>query len=196
MAAQVPLMLKLVWSGVVCIVVFFYWGHYGPGNFVWFSDIALILSVVGLWLESPLLLSMQAISVLLFECIWTVDFMGRVFFGVTLIGVAQYMFNPELPLFMRSLSLFHLVLPILLPWAVLRLGYDSRALLWQTVFAWAVLLVSRLALPAEKNINWVFGPDPGAPLPFSYLVAAMVLLPVVVYWPTHLVFRYLAQARR
>jgi hypothetical protein len=61
-------------TAFVTILVPTYARQYGPGNFLWFSDVALLTSVPALWLESPLLASTQAMSVLVPESFWFVDF--------------------------------------------------------------------------------------------------------------------------
>ena len=38
---QIPLWLKVACTLFICILVPVYWIQYGPGNFLWFSDIAL-----------------------------------------------------------------------------------------------------------------------------------------------------------
>src|SRR5260370_33967266 len=62
-AQDIPLLLKLVVTMFVAVLVPIYWRYYGPGNFLWFSDLALFLTLAALWLESPLLASTQAVSV-------------------------------------------------------------------------------------------------------------------------------------
>src|SRR5262249_6922407 len=52
-----------------------YWRHYGPANFLWFSDLALLIGLTAVWLESPLLAGMQAVSVGLLELVWIADFL-------------------------------------------------------------------------------------------------------------------------
>jgi hypothetical protein len=59
----IPLWLKLLDTAYVAILVPVYWRFYGPANFLWFSDLALLISLAALWLENPLLASMQALSV-------------------------------------------------------------------------------------------------------------------------------------
>jgi hypothetical protein len=59
----IPLGLKVVYTIFVCALVPIYWREYGPANFLWFSDIALLALVPALWLENALLVSMLAISV-------------------------------------------------------------------------------------------------------------------------------------
>ena len=65
--AVIPLGLKVVYMIFVCALVPIYWREYGPANFLWFSDIALLALVPALWLENALLVSIPAISVVFFE---------------------------------------------------------------------------------------------------------------------------------
>ena len=55
------------------------------------------------------------------------------------------MFDAAEPLWLRLLSLFHVVVPVLLPWAIRRLGYDPRGWKLQTAIAWVVLPVTYLS---------------------------------------------------
>jgi hypothetical protein len=188
-AAQLPLWIKLVYSAFVCVLVPVYWVKYGPANFLWFSDIALFLTLVALWWENSLIASMMALAVVLLETGWNVGFFGRLIFGVDVTGLAAYMFESHRPLYLRALSLFHVVLPVLLVWLVWRLGYDRRALLWQTALAWVVLVASYLVSRPQDNINWVYGfgttPQKWMP-PLAYLGVMMVAFPLLVYLPSHL----------
>jgi hypothetical protein len=189
---EIPLLVKVPYALFVAVLVPVYWRYYGPANFLWFSDQALLLGLAAVWLESPLLAGMQALSVTLLELVWITDFLVRLTTGVQLVGIAGYMFESDKPLFLRGLSLFHLVLPFLLLWLVYRLGYDRRAFAAQTLFAWAVLIVCYFVTDPSENINWVFGlgRKPQTRLaPGLYLALVMALLPVVVYLPTHLILR-------
>src|SRR5438445_7643322 len=154
----VPLTFKLVYTFFVAVLIPVYWRTYGPGNFLWFSDLALFLPLAAVWLESPLLASMQAVSVGLLELVWVADFVVRLVFRIELVGLTRYMFDPKFPLPVRGLSLFHIGLPILLMGLVYRLGYDPRAWLMQTLLAWVVLPVCYLLTRPADNVNWVFGP--------------------------------------
>src|SRR5437867_11500922 len=90
--------------------------HYGPANFLWCSDIALIVTGIALWEESRLLASMMAVGVLLPEALWNVSFFVRLLTGVRVSGLADYMFDRTIPLWIRSLSLFHIPMPVVLLW--------------------------------------------------------------------------------
>ncbi|PYQ12404.1 MAG: membrane-associated protein [Acidobacteria bacterium] len=187
--AQIPLWIKLAYTGFVCLLVPVYLRYYSMGNFLWFSDVALLAMVPALWLESRLIASMMALAVALPELAWNVDFFARLVTGRRLIGLADYMFDARKPAFLRALSLFHVVLPVLVIFTVRRLGYDPRALSGQVALVEVLVLLSyRLTDPSE-NVNWVFGPGarPQRRIPApAYLACVMVFFPVIVYWPTHL----------
>ena len=189
-----PLWLKISYTLFICILVPVYWKQYGPGNFLWFSDLALFVTAAALWLESSLLASMMAVSVIVLESVWIIDFLIGLIAGSSLIGLSAYMFDSKIPLSIRALSLFHVVLPLLLLWLLYRLGYDHRALLAQTLLAWIVLPLSYFLTKPSDNVNWVYGLGGGTqkwmPAPL-YLVLLMIAFPLVLYWPTHLLLKRL-----
>jgi hypothetical protein len=185
----IPISLKISYTLFVCMLVPIYWRQYGLVNFLWFSDIALLVLVPALWLESPLLISMMALAVVLPELAWNVDYFFRLATGVSLIGLTSYMFDATIPPFIRGLSLFHVALPVILIWMLSLLGYDGRALLWQTLVAAAVLPLSYFLSNPRENVNWVYGlgekPQTKVPAPL-FVLFLMLLFPVGVYLPTHL----------
>ncbi|QQP88519.1 hypothetical protein IGS68_21150 [Skermanella sp. TT6] len=185
-----PLWLRLPCTLFVIVLVPIYWREYGPGNFLWFSDIALFCVVICLWTGNRLLFSMMAVGVLPLEIVWTIDFLT----GGTLVDLAGYMFDDEYPLYLRGLSLFHLFLPPILVWMLVRQGYEPRALPAQTVLAWIVLPATWLLTSPDNNINWVFGPgeDPQRFMdPLLYLGLYMLLLPIAVHLPMHALLKRL-----
>ena len=190
---RVPLWIKIVYSLYLCVLVPAYWREYGPTNFLWASDIALFVVFAAVWLESPLLNSMMVIGVLPFELAWIVDF----FAGSQLIGMAQYMFDVELPLFLRLLSLFHIMLPIVMIYLLCRLGYDRRALIAQTLLCWLVLPATYLLTKPVDNINLVYGlgMEPQTLInPLLYLGLQMIFVPIIVFIPAHLVIQHIVRS--
>lgn len=184
-----PLWLRLAVTAFVAVLVPIYWRDHGPGNFLWFSDIALFAVLVALWTGSRLLPSMMAVGVLPFEIAWTADFLT----GGNLIGLAAYMFDPAEDAHLRALSLFHLVLPPIIVWMLARQGYDRRALPAQTALALLVLPATWLLTGPEDNVNWVHGPGEAQDMipPLAYLGLYMALMPLVVLLPMHYVLRRL-----
>jgi hypothetical protein len=190
----VPLWIKIAYTLFLCVLVPVYWIHWGPRNFLWFSDIALLVTGVALWRESPLLASMMTLAIALPELAWNVDFFGRLLTGRDILGLAGYMFDTTRPLGLRALSLFHIVLPVVLVWLAHRLGYDRRAWAFQTVVALIVLPVTYWLTAPSDNVNWVYGPGSKPQTWISrpaYLALVMVFFPLVIYLPTHFLLRAL-----
>ena len=73
----IPTWVKVAYSAFVAIVVPFYWVTYSPWNFLYFCDIALLVTAVAIWIESPLLVSMQALAITVPQLVWVVDFLCR-----------------------------------------------------------------------------------------------------------------------
>lgn len=201
---RLPLVLKLLVTAFVAVLVPVYYLNYGPTNFLYFCDVALLLSVVGLWTEQPLPASMAAVGILLPQLLWCADFVSQLF-GFKLVGLTAYMFDPNRSLFLRGLSFFHGWLPFLLLFMVRRLGYDRRALRAWAVLGWGLCLVAYFWLPSAGtvlpdpkipvNINYVFGFDDAKaqtwlPAPI-YLLGWMLTLFTVFYLPTHLLLKRL-----
>ena len=197
----IPLWLKIALTAFMAVFIPVYWYHYGPTNFLYFCDVSIILTLVGIWTESALLISMCCVGILLPQVLWCVDFVV-VLCGGKLTGMTNYMVSDS-PLFLRSLSLFHGWLPFLLFFLVRRTGYDRRALVSWTLLAWALCLICYFLLPepyvahpgdlTPKNVNFVFGLDENVaqtmmPAP-AFLITWMAALTFIVYVPTHLLLR-------
>ena len=192
MAGEIPLWIKVAYTLMVAVIVPVYLAYYGPANFLWFSDVALVVTGVALWLESPLLVSMMTVGVLLPELLWNITVFTRLLTGVRVSGLADYMFDTRIPKWIRALSLFHVVLPVLMLWMLHRLGYDPRALPAQTALAWVILPLTYAVTKPEDNINWVYGPGARPQRQISpplYLAFVLIFFPLIVYVPTHLLLR-------
>jgi hypothetical protein len=193
--ARLPLWPKIAASLWVAALVPAYVGREGPGHLLWFCDLALLALVPALWLESALVASMAAVGSLAILLAWNLDF------AAMLLGVGPkltgYLFDDEIPLAFKGLTLFHVWLPWALLWLAGRLGYDRRALRWQTLLAWAVLPLSWWASlhwvnHPPKNINWSTGPlnqAQEALHPALYLAVAMAVLPLAAFVPAHLALK-------
>lgn len=196
---SLPLWLKLTYTAYLIALVPTYWRTYGPANFLWFCDAAALLTGIALWLESPLLASVEALAMTLPQTIWVLDFLT----GGRLVGFSAYMFDPGIPRFVRGLSTFHIWLPLLLLWLVWKWGYDRRALWTQTAIATALLITSFLLTDprhppsgypdAVVNVNRVYGPRPTQIQTWMpavpYLLVQIILYLTCIYLPTHLFLR-------
>jgi hypothetical protein len=205
---RVPMWAKLAYTGFVIVLLPYYLKEYGPTNFLYFCDVALLMTVAAMWLESPLLASMPAVGILMPQALWCVDFLGGLV-GRPITGMTAYMFNENLSLFARGLSFFHFWLPFLVVYLVWRLGYDRRALICWTLLAWALQLVCYFAMPVPPapagnpnlpvNINYVYGFSDAAAQtwmpPLAFLALMMIGLPLLVFLPTHFALRRLFEKR-
>jgi hypothetical protein len=189
---RIPLAVKVAYTAFMGVLVPTYLTYepYGPLNFLWFCNIALLLTTAALWWESPFLASMQLVAVLLGSVVWLADFLTRLLAGVFLVRWTHYMFRPDIPLFIRGLSLYHGCLWLLLVWVVVRLGYDRRAWRAQCVLAWVMLPVCYLFTDPARGLNGAFGPGGPEPQrwvhPSAWLALVMLAYPVCVFLPTHL----------
>jgi hypothetical protein len=197
-SARIPLWLKLAFTGFMAVLIPVYWSNYGPTNFLYFCDVALLLTLVGLWTENRLLISMSSVGIVAPQALWVIDFAVKLT-GHKFLGMTDYMFDGHRSLFLRGLSLFHGWLPFLLVALVAKLGYDRRALPAWTALAWTLCLISFFFLPpagahladpkTPVNIDYVFGLDDAKRQTWmsagAFLIALMAALPVLFFVPTH-----------
>lgn len=205
---RVPFLIKCLFTAFMAVLVPVYLKNYGPTNFLYFCDVALILTLIGVWTENRLLISMCAVGILIPQGLWVVDFLVQLT-GHTFTGMTAYMFDERRSLFLRGLSFFHGWLPFLLVYLLAKLGYDRRALPAWTALAWALCLVCFFFLPpaganlpdpnTPVNVDYVYGFTDSAPqtwLPTGVFLAVwMMVLPVLAYLPTNFVLRKLFGAQ-
>jgi hypothetical protein len=192
---RLPLWVKIVWTLWLIVWIPLYWRQYGPQNFLFFCDIGNILIGLALWLESPLIFSWQACGLLVFQTLYTVDLVGALLTGRHLIGGTEYMFDHGIPLLVRLVSLFHVATPPLILWAIRRLGYDRRGWKYQTLTAWIVVPINYF-WRSSYDVNWARGPffreQHAMPGPI-YLLGYLLIVPLLVYFPTHLFLQWLTR---
>jgi hypothetical protein len=182
---------RLRWAALAGMAVYLpaYTYAYGLANFLFLCNLSVILTAIGIWTGSRLVLSSQAVGLLGVGTVWTADFLGRLLAGEHLVGGTEYMWDPRWPLGTRAMSLYHVVLPVLLVWALRRLGYDRRGWALQSAIAVLGVGLGRVFGPAA-NVNHAFV-DPilkrawgGAVTHVAVVAGALVL---VVYPLTHAV---------
>ncbi|MFO0800380.1 MAG: hypothetical protein U0804_23170 [Gemmataceae bacterium] len=201
---MIPLPAKLAYTAFVAVLVPYYWHAYGPTNFLYYCDVALLLGLAAAWTNRSLLASAPAVGILVPQTVWIVDFLATLA-GFPLTGMTGYMFRDSLSLFTRGLSFFHFWLPLVLLWFIYRLGYDRRAYWAWAALAWVLMPVCYFLLPAPPpdpaspdvpvNVNYVYGMDDNQAQtwvpPLAWLALLMAGLPLLVYLPTHLLLKWL-----
>jgi len=188
--SRIPLWLQVSWTIWLIVWAPVYWRQYGPQNFLYFCDVGNFLIAIGLWCESRLILSWQAVGLLVFQTLYAFDLIAALIFGRHLVGGTEYMFDPNISLLVRLLGLYHLVVPPLLLWTVCRLGYDSEAWKWQTLTA-CILVPLNFFWRPQYNVNWArgLGHEQHTVSAWVYLLAYLIAVPVLIYWPTHWVLK-------
>jgi len=194
---HIPLWLKIAWTVFVVAWAPIYWRQYGPQNFLFYCDLGNLLIMAALWLESRFVISWQAVGLLVFQTLYTVYLLVAFVAAHHPFGGTEYMFDPAIPLFIRTLGLYHIVVPVLLLWAVRLLGYDPSAWKWQILLMAIVVPINFFWHP-EANVNFVRGIGHQQHLMPSwlYLIGYLVVAPALVYWPTHLALQHWARKAR
>ena len=194
----IPLATKLFLTLYVAVMVPIYLTTYGPTNFLFFCDMALLLTLVAMWSGSALLVSAAAVGILLPQLLWAVDFLSTLM-GMPITGMTEYMFQESIPLHVRFLSFFHFWLPFLLIWLLGKTGYDHRGLPLWMVIAFTSLYICYFFMPAPPapvtdpalpvNINYVYGfSDQGTQkwMPeVAWFVLLQLMLVFLVFLPSH-----------
>lgn len=197
-----PHWLKIGLSLFVVVHVPVNWAQYGPAGLLWLCNIALLLTLAAVWLESPLLTGMAAVGVLIVQFLWWLGLLGGLV-GLGLPESMAYLINPKISLLARGLSLYHGWLPFLLLFLLHRLGYDRRSLACYLPLAVTIYLLSFMLAPPEPQptdrnslpatVNFVHGLDyhtrqPWMP-PGCWLVMVMLVSSLGLFLPTHLALR-------
>jgi hypothetical protein len=177
--------LKIAWTGWLLVWAPVYWRQYGAQNFLFYCDIGNILIAVGLWSESRLILSWQAVSLLVFQSLYAIDLIGALLLRHHFVGGTEYMFDPAIPFLVRALGLYHLLVPPLLLWLVRRVGCNPSAWKWATLEAWIVVPINFFWRP-QYNVNFArgIGHEQHHMAAWLYLAGYLIAVPVVIYWPT------------
>jgi hypothetical protein len=198
-AAEIPPWCKWGFTAFMAVLLPLYWINYGPTDFLFFCQAALLLTLASVWTRSSFLISMAAVGVLIPQFLWVLDF-GVELTGHRLTGMTHYMFDGRKTPFLRCMSLFHGWLPFLLLFLAKRLRYDRRALVAWTILAWILCVICFFFMPGPeadlpnpktpRNINYVFGTSRSEAQhwmsPGIYLVAWMFFLLLVFHLPAHL----------
>lgn len=205
---RIPLWIKIGYTAFMAVLIPVYLYHYGPTNFLYYCDIAAVMTLLALWIESAFLCSAALVGIFLPQMLWVIDFFAELI-GVPLTGLTHYMFDAQKPFYLRFLSFFHFWLPFLLLYAVKRLGYDGRGALFWAVLAWILMPICFFLMPGPgvyadpnmpRNINYVFGLSEDTEQTWmprhAYFTAIMVLMPVGIFLPTHCLFKWTMPGRR
>jgi hypothetical protein len=80
--------VKVAYSAFMAILIPYYHHEYGLYNFLWFCDVALIVTFIGMWKDSNFLISTQALAIVFLQFVWCIDFFFNMAFQRPLVGLA------------------------------------------------------------------------------------------------------------
>lgn len=189
---KIPISLKIIFTSFIFFLIPIYSYFYGWKNFLWFSNIGLFLTIPALWLESSLIISILAITILPLELLWNIDFFSHLILRTGVVdNLASYMFDPTLPAWLRCLSLYHVALPFIWIYCLYRLRYNSKAFIYALIAIPSIFLTSFFLSTQEDNVNWVNMAGISG-WNISQLGWVLILIGaslLVICMPLHLIFR-------
>jgi len=191
--AAFPVLRWLALGWLLVYVPTYAWA-YGWANFLFLCNAGVMLTAVSLFYGDRLLLSSQAIAAPVIALAWMLDAGWKVVTDDFLFGGAAYMWNPYNPLFARGLSLYHLAWPVVLYYALRKLGYDRRGWPLQAAIAAVFMALAYAYTSPAANINFAFvAPIFDRPLgpPLLHLLLSWLALAGVGYGVTDLLCRRL-----
>ena len=59
---RIPLWLKVTYTAFMAVLIPVYWINYGPTNFLYFCDVALLITLYAVWAESRQAASIAAVE--------------------------------------------------------------------------------------------------------------------------------------
>jgi hypothetical protein len=152
---------------------------------------------LGIFFKNRLIISSQALAMSAIALIWLLDASSYLISGKFINNSTAYMWDANIPLFIRLLSCYHIVWPALMIYWLRRVGYDSRALSLQCAIAAAAMIFGLFIAPAE-NINYVFQWPNGTLLfsnPALHTIISFTGLIAFLYLPTHFILKIMLRKR-
>jgi|GEM_PF-519709 len=142
--------------GIVALVNTLYQSK--PESILWFCYLGIFLIGLGMLWKNPILVTSQLNILTIPLLIWTVDFIHFIVTGTSLLGIVDYFFNPDFPLFSRLISMQHIfTIPVSL-FVLQRMKSRKMKNSWKfsllqltLIFAITIFLTNQ-----EDNINCVY----------------------------------------
>lgn len=175
-----------------------------PSRMLWYSAAGLLVTAVGLFLRSSLLLTAMFCALVINESVWTISFFSNLIFHKDFTHVAEYAFRPNYPWYKFAITIYHLTL---VPAIVIGLATVKRVhkfgFLAAYVFALILGLLSYLFPDAKENVNCIQRETIGSCRlyfanfyqfgNFGGAVLAISSLAVFVYLPINLLLLFVAK---
>ena len=102
-----PLSLKLAYTAYVVVLIPVYWHYYGPTNFLYFCDLALILTLIGDLARECAADLHSCVGILVPQLVWLADFWQQSR-RRPLTGMTDYMFDTIIRCFCGAVAVSRL----------------------------------------------------------------------------------------
>ena len=195
----IPLWIKIAFTLWMAVWVWIILQSQGPQNFWWLCNVAKFLVLIGIWLNSRLLLSSQAGVIVMVGLFWTPDFVLALPMGGSLTGITAYMFDDQLSLIQRATSLYHIWLPLFVLWLCWRQGYDGRGVYLQWLIGTLAIVCGWWFGDPARNLNYTAAPLGLEQIwlpDWAWIPLLCVLTGLVLYLPGHWLLHWIARRRR
>jgi hypothetical protein len=137
----VPYKVKMSYYAFMAFMFPVYITHYPLINFVNLCQVHLFLVLAGFLTDKHIFISMSALGIIILQLFWCLDFICETM-GINFIGGTKYMYNSDMPLYVRILSLYHGWFPFFLIYLINHIGYNKRALYPQLILSNSVCILS------------------------------------------------------
>jgi hypothetical protein len=141
MLKVVPFGVKLSYYAFIASIVPLYIKQYPLINFVNIGQLHILLALTSFLLDTRLFKYMSEFGIFIIQLFWCIDFICETL-GIKFLGATTYMYNSEMPLYVRFLSIFHGWFMFFLLYLVKKADYEKRYLYSQLVLSNSIGLLS------------------------------------------------------
>jgi hypothetical protein len=144
---------------------------------LWLCNHAMIIAGLAILFRNRFWLTAMLNWAVLPVSAWCIDFLGRLLFGVHILGITEYMFTG--PMLTKLLSLQHLITVPLMLYGLLLMGRpDKKAWTGTALHAAALWAISYFIITPDYNINCAHA---ACSITLSWLPAYRIMWPVMAF---------------
>lgn len=198
--------------GVLCLAYWFFdslniiFFIQKPDYLLWYSSSGLLLMSIALILRSPALISVMFCALFALELSWTLDFIIRIFSGKSPLGITNYLFEPEFGKKDFLMSMYHLLIPAALLYAILKTKRIFRySWAGAAIYLSTISLLTFIFADLSSDVNCVHTPDrckgflspiiTVVPYPF-HILASILFVTILIFIPTNYMLLKIAKKNK
>lgn len=139
--------------------LFVIFGNYSAtqyDTFFWFCNHALLLFAFGFFSKNTDLIKGLINVGFLAQLVWSIDFLGRIFFGVHLFNITNYIFENPNSLWTLLTIIIHLFATTLALYMTRTIKPTTKTLLYSIIYLITLYITTLLFTDPQNNINWIY----------------------------------------